>query len=54
MLCGCKTWPLTLKEELRLRVFENRHLSRVFVPKRGENEEWGRLQNEEIHLIFSD
>ena len=33
---GCETWSLTLREELRLRVFENRVLRRVFGPKRDE------------------
>ena len=33
---GCETWSLTLTEERRLRVFENRVLRRVFGPKRGE------------------
>jgi hypothetical protein len=32
----CETWFLTLREELRLRVFENRVLRRIFGPKRGE------------------
>jgi hypothetical protein len=30
VLCRCKTWSLTLREELRLRVFENRVLRRIF------------------------
>jgi hypothetical protein len=34
VLCGCDTWPLTLREEHRLRVFENRVLRRIFGPKR--------------------
>jgi hypothetical protein len=33
---GCETWSLTLMEEQRLRVFENRVLRRIFGPKRGE------------------
>jgi len=33
---GCETWSLTLREKRRLRVFENRVLRRVFVPKRNE------------------
>ena len=33
VLCGCETWSLTLKEERRLRVFENRVLRRIFGPK---------------------
>jgi hypothetical protein len=36
VLCGCETWSLTLREEHRLRVFENRMLRRIFGPKRDE------------------
>ena len=36
VLYGCETWSLTLRDERRLRVFENRVLRRVFGPKRGE------------------
>jgi hypothetical protein len=36
VLYGCETWSLTLREEHRLRVFENRVLRRVFGPKRDE------------------
>ena len=36
VLCGCETWSLTLREERRPRVFENRVLRRVFGPKRDE------------------
>jgi hypothetical protein len=36
VLYGCETWSLTLREEQRLRVFENRVLRRIFGPKRGE------------------
>jgi hypothetical protein len=36
VLYGCKTWSLTLREEQRLRVFENRVLRRIFGPKRDE------------------
>ena len=35
VLYGCETWSLTLREECRLRVFENRILRRIFGPKRG-------------------
>jgi hypothetical protein len=35
-LYGCETWSLTLREERRLRVFENRVLRRIFGPKRDE------------------
>jgi hypothetical protein len=44
VLCGCEIWSLTLREERRLRVFENRVLRRVFGPKRGEvTGEWRKL-----------
>jgi hypothetical protein len=36
VLYGCETWPSTLREERRLRVFENRVLRRIFGPKRDE------------------
>ena len=52
VLYGCETWSLTLREESRLRVFENRILSRVFGPKRDENGEWRRLHNEELHNLY--
>ena len=46
VLYGCVTWPLTLREERRLRVMENRVL-RIFGPKRDEvPEEWRKLHNE--------
>ena len=38
VLYGCETWSLTLKEERRLRVFENRVLRRKCAPKKGEIE----------------
>jgi len=48
-LYGCGTWLLTLREERRLRVFENRVLRRVFGPKREEvTVEWRKLHNEEL------
>jgi len=41
VLYGRETWSLTLREERRLRVFENRVLRRIFGPKRGEvTREW--------------
>ena len=52
VLYGCETWSLTLREECRLRVFENRILRRIFGPKRDENGEWRRLRNEEIHSLY--
>ena len=36
VLYGCETWSLILREERRLRVFENRVLRRIFGPKRDE------------------
>jgi hypothetical protein len=36
VLCGCEAWYLTLREEHRLTVFENRVLRRIFGPKRDE------------------
>jgi hypothetical protein len=44
-LYGCETWPLTFREEYRLRVFENRVLRRIFGPER-EMVGWRKLQNE--------
>jgi len=45
---------LTLKEERRLRVFENRLLRRVFGPKRDEvTGEWRKLRNERLYGVFS-
>ena len=45
VLYGYEAWSLTLREERRLRVFENRILRRVFGPRRDENGEWRRLYN---------
>jgi hypothetical protein len=46
VLYGCETWSLTLWEEHRLRVFENRVLRGIFGPKRnGVTGEWRRLRN---------
>jgi hypothetical protein len=51
---GCETWSLTLREELRLRAFENRVLRRIFGPKRDEvTREWRRLHNEELNDLHS-
>jgi len=47
---GCETWSLTLREEHRLRVFENRVLTRIFGPKRdGVTGEWRKLHNDELN-----
>jgi hypothetical protein len=54
VLYGCETWSLKLREEHRLRVFENRVLRRVFGPKRDEvTGEWRKLHNEELHDLYS-
>jgi hypothetical protein len=45
VLYGCETWSLTLKEEHRLRVFENRVLRRIFGPKREEDGPRRKLHN---------
>ena len=53
VLYGCETWSLTLREECRLRVFENRVLRRVFGPKRDEvTGEWRKLHNEELNDLY--
>jgi hypothetical protein len=53
-LYGCETWPLTLREKHRLRVFENRVLRRIFEPKRDElTGEWRKFHNEELHILYS-
>jgi hypothetical protein len=50
----CETWTLTLSEEHRLRVFENRVLRRIFGSKRDEvTGEWRKLHNEELHNLYS-
>jgi hypothetical protein len=51
---GCETWSLTLREERRLRVFENRLLRRIFGPKRVEvRGKWRKLHNEELNVLYS-
>jgi len=50
VLYGCRVWALTLTEERRLRVFENRVLRRIFGPLRDEvMGEWRKLHNEELN-----
>ena len=50
---GCETWSLTLREERKLRVFENRVLS-IFGPKRdGVTGEWRKLHNDELNDLYS-
>jgi hypothetical protein len=51
---GCETWSLTVKEEHRLKVFENRMLKGIFGPKRDEVTGGRRkLHNEELHNLYS-
>jgi hypothetical protein len=51
-LYGCETWSLTLREEHRLRVFENRVLWRIFGPRRdGVMGGWRKLHNKELCTI---
>ena len=52
MLYGCETLFLTLREECRLRVFENRILRRILGPKKDENGEWRRLHNKELYSFY--
>jgi hypothetical protein len=52
VLYGCETWSLTLREEHRLSVFENRMLRGIFGPKRDEViGGWRKLRNEELHNL---
>jgi hypothetical protein len=53
VLYGCETWSLTLREEHRLRAFENRVLRRIFGPKREEDGSWRKLHNDELHSLYS-
>jgi hypothetical protein len=53
-LYGCKIWSLTLKEEHRLRAFENRVLRIIFGPERDKvTGEWRKLHSEELHNLYS-
>jgi hypothetical protein len=42
-----------LREDHRLRVFENRVLRRIFGPKREEDRSWRKLHNNELHSLYS-
>jgi len=54
VLYGCETWSLTLREERKLTVFENRVLRRIFGPRRDEvTGEWRRLHNGELNDFYS-
>jgi hypothetical protein len=53
VLYRCETWSLTLREEHRLRVFENRVLRRILGPKRDVvTGEWRKLHSEELHNLY--
>ena len=53
ILHGCETWSLTLREERRLRVLENRVMRRMFGLKRNKvTGEWRKLHNEELNDIY--
>jgi hypothetical protein len=53
VLYGCETWSFTLREEHRLRVFENRVLRRIFRTKREEEGSWRKLHNDKLHSLYS-
>jgi len=54
VLYGWETWSLTLREERRLRVFQNRVVRGIFRPKRDEvRGEWRKLHNEELNDLYS-
>jgi hypothetical protein len=48
-----ETWSLTLREEHRLKVFENRVLRKIFGHKREEDRSWRKLHNDEFHNLYS-
>jgi hypothetical protein len=53
VLYGCETWSITLRDERRLRVFENRVLMGIFGAKRDEmTGEWRKLHNEELNDLY--
>jgi hypothetical protein len=54
VLYGCETWFLTLREEHRMRAFENRVLRRILGPKRDEvTGKWRKLHNDKLHNLYS-
>jgi hypothetical protein len=54
VLCECETWSLTLREEQRLRLFENRVQREIFGPERDEaTGGWRQMQNDELHNLYS-
>jgi len=54
LLYGCEIWPITLREECRLNVFDSRVLKGIFEHKQEEvTGGWRRLHNEEFHDLYS-
>jgi hypothetical protein len=54
VLFACETWSLKLREERRLREFENMVMRRIFKPKRDEvTGEWKKLHNEQLNILYS-
>ena len=54
VLYGCETWSFKLREERRVKVFENRVLRRIFGSKRDEiTGKWRKLYNEELNDLYS-
>ncbi|KAJ4444587.1 hypothetical protein ANN_06383 [Periplaneta americana] len=54
VLYGCETWILTLREDQRLKTFENKVLRKIFGAKRDEvTGEWRKLHNTELHALYS-
>jgi hypothetical protein len=54
VLYGCETWSLILREEHRLRVFDNKVLRMIFGPKRDDvTGGLRKLHNEELHDLYS-
>jgi len=54
VLYGCESWSLTLREERKLRVFENMVLRRIFGTRKDEVKGgWRRLHNEKLNDLYS-
>ena len=54
VLYECETWSMALREERKLRLFENMALRRIFEPRKDEvTWEWRRLHNEELNYLYS-
>ena len=53
VLCNCETWPLTMREELRFRVFENQMRRKIFGAKRDEINRVEKSAEAEVHALYS-